>query len=149
MTWNLLGDGGKWSGPKRGSRGNRQAQRKREYAKRRAARAAAREAREAAGKVAGKRGPKVKTVWWKRRLIVKQTPLGRHASATVAFAQMQQARQHEKEAAAKAAALELEKEAALQAEYAAMARFAEKRCEGALNYADMAWNNVAQARIAS
>ena len=117
MAGDWLGVGGKWSGPKRGntgSRGDRQAQRKREAAKRRAARATARAAREAAGEVAGKRGPKAKTSWRKRRLIGKQTPLGRHARATVAFAQMQQARQHEKEAAAKAAALELEKEAALQ-----------------------------------
>ena len=45
--------------------------------------------------------------------------------------------------------LHSKKEAALQAEYAAMARFAKKRFEDALNYADMAWNNVAQARIAS
>ena len=130
-TW--VKGGEKWSGPKRGSRGDRQAQRRREAAKRKLARAAAREAREAAGEVAGKRGPKAKTSWRKRRLIGKQTPLGRHARATVAFAQMQQARQHEKEAAAKAAALELEKEAALQAEYAAMARFAKKRFGDALN----------------
>jgi len=100
--------------------------------------------REAAGEVAGKRGPKVKTSWEKRRLIGKQTLLGRHASATVARAQVQQARQHEKEAAAKAAALELEKEAALQDARAAtrLVASAEKRVADALNYAHMAWNRT-------
>ena len=105
MAGDWLGDGTRWLGPPRGGgKGNQQAQRKREAAKRKLARAAAREARETVGKVAGKRGPKVKTVWWKRRLIGKQTPLDARATMTLAKkeaavnaaslgAQVQQARQ--------------------------------------------------------
>ena len=123
MAGNWLGDGGNWSGPRRGnsgSRGDRQAQRRREAAKRRAARAAAREAREAAGKVASKRGPKVKTVWWKRRVIGKQTPPDARAIMTLA----------KKEVAARVAALELEKEAAVV------------RLMDALKYADDTWEKT-------
>ena len=120
--------------PRGGGKGNQQAQRKREAAKRKLARAAAREARETAGKVAGKRGPKVKTVWWKRRLIGKQTPLDARATMTLA----------KKEAAAKAAALELEKEAALQDARAAtrLVASAEARFADALNYANRAWKRT-------
>ena len=135
MAGDWLGDVTRWLGPPRGGgKGNRQAQSQRQAAKRKLARAAAREARETAGKVAGKRGPKVKTVWWKRRLIGKQTPLDARATMTLA----------KKEAAAKAAALELEKEAALQDARAAtrLVASAEKRVADALNYAHMAWNRT-------
>jgi len=121
MAGDWLGDGTRWLGPPRGGgKGNQQAQRKREAAKRKLARAAAREARETAGKVAGKRGPKVKTVWWKRRLIGKQTPLDARATMTLA----------KKEAAARVAALELEKEAAVV------------RLMDALKYADDTWEKT-------
>ena len=150
-TW--LGDNSRWRGPKRGnpgSKGRREEQNQRVAAKRKLERA----------KRGLKRvGRRAATSWKKRRLVGKQTPLGRILAATEARAQVQQAlalqkeasakamaleveteqaRQLAKESTAKAEALELEKEAALQDVKAVscLVAAATKRTADALNYAD-------------
>ena len=147
-AWSV--DGGRWRGPKRGnfgSKGDRAAQTQRQAEKRKLARA----------KRGLKRtGRRAETSWGKRRLVGKQTPLGKTADARAQVQQAralqkeasakamalevetEQARQLAKESTAKAEALELEKEAALQDVKTAscLVAAAKKRTADALNYAD-------------
>ena len=79
-----------------GSSGNREAQSKRLAEKRKLVRAKERAARSAAGDVVNKGGRRRTRSFEKLRLVGKQKPLGREASAIAARAQAQQARDLQK-----------------------------------------------------
>ena len=70
--------------PRGGGKGNREAQREREAEKRKIARAKARAARDAAGGVVNKRGRIPTKAFESRRLVGKQKPRSRDASAAAA-----------------------------------------------------------------
>ena len=154
MARGFLGDNSRWRGPKRGnpgSKGNREAQAQRQAAKRKLARAK---------RGLNKRGRRAATPWEKRRLVGKQTPLGRmqqalalqkeaSAKAMALEVETDQARQLAKELAAKAEALELEKEAALQDVKAVscLVAAATKRTADAINYADRMWKSQGKGYV--